>query len=246
MKRPTTLIAVILLLTFVSAHGEKLGVERENLIGPVREVYTHTINYEWKSGKWVEVSRITQTDDYSETEEPEEKIKGEEEESDVIEEMKNQGYNTGYGTAEGSYGFYKVDERGNIASAIHYSSKKEFVGKDAYKYDAEGKEIEKNSFDASGKLTFKVVSRYDASGNLIEKASYLPSGVLRDKREWTYDTSGNVASESLFKAEKPVVNITYSYSYDRVGNWIRRVKLTQAFESKTQSKEVSQRKITYN
>lgn len=168
---------------------------------------------------------------------------------DFIKEQQMEGYNAGYGISSGGYGFHKIDAQGNIIETVHYSAEKKLVGKDFYTYDADGKEIEESCYKADGSLIRKLISRYDNNGNRSEQGSYLDNGRLEEKRAWAYDSSHNVIEETFFEAGTINYKISYSYKYDRVGNWIKRVKVSQAYkggQAASPFKEIVERTITYD
>jgi hypothetical protein len=251
----SSILAVLLLST--TAQPEKLVEEKEKFVGAVKIVKTTTTQFRKESGKWIKTTGPDEeTDEIPTAQAKAAPGQAEDEETDPHDSIKKDpdkerqglGYDAGYDSSIGHYGFYKLDRLGNILEAVHYSPKGDLAGRDFHIYDATGKETEKACFAAEGTLLQKRFTSYDGKGNRIEEVSYRADGVQERKSTWTYDQKDSVTSESLLLAGKLSYRLTFDYRYDRVGNWVKRVSVTEAFdddEVKSETMEVAERKITY-
>ena len=90
-----------------------------------------------------------------------------------------------------------------------------------YKIDEEDNILEAVHYSSRRELAGKDFHTYNASGNEIEKTSYSADGTLRSRR-------------------------ISSYEYDRLGNWVKRVEVSESFDSEhPTTMEVAERVILY-
>jgi hypothetical protein len=255
MKSPVLLLSTALLVCSVFA-GERLGHAPERFKGNVKSVRTRMSTFTRESDQWVKRGEpFEKTEDISDRSIPagddvddsdDDTDAGQSGDGDPIKAKQAEGYNAGYGTSHGGYGFYKVDKADNILEAVHYSSKDDLAGRDFYSYDANGRELEKTTFNANRILLSRRISSYDGDGNRIAETEYSSDGTIPRKTIWTLDSYGNVTQESFFDTGVLTYKLSYSYEYDRVGNWVKRVKVSEGFGSKPgTTMEIAERLILY-
>ncbi|HXF40583.1 MAG TPA: hypothetical protein VN687_12775 [Blastocatellia bacterium] len=255
MKQQLGILVAAVLLVSPAFAWEKIGREVAKLRGNVKIVRTKTSILEREFAEWA--GRGEPFEEVEEIPDPSKSVNKETEdpdedpglaEIDPIEAKQSEGYDAGYGTSHAGSGFYRLDGKDNIIEAVHYSAKHELIGRDFYKYDSKENEIEKTFFHADGTLVSRRITTYDSEGNRIEEVYYLSDGTVQRRSSWTYDSNNNATQETLLEAGVLKYKLTYSYKYDQMGNWIRRVKITENFESehpKSEMMEIVERAITY-
>lgn len=136
--------------------------------------------------------------------------------------------------------FYWYDHRGNrtgeitvvnireLASEIIFFNLRELVGSDSmaekseYFYDVQDRATKEVKYDSKGRKLIDVVKTYDNSGHLHDETSYLPEGGIRDRK--LYDHQGAKFQELSFdKAGELYLKYEYSYEYDQLNNWTKRL-----------------------
>jgi len=254
--KPLVIVVIAIALCASSLAFEKLDSEKERFKGRVKTVRTRTSQFDNESGEWVKDGRTVET--IEEVREPNEANEEAEETNespseraptDPVQDLQGKDYQAGYDDSTGDYGFYKLDERGNILETVHYAASRVLAGRDVYAYDGSGNEIDKSCYAADGSLKNRYVSSYDSRANLIEKLEYGRDQTINVRQTWTYDSSDNPVEEMLFDAGKLKYKTTYTYEYDKTGNWIKRVEIFTSFKedvSDIQTMEVVERVITYH
>jgi hypothetical protein len=106
------------------------------------------------------------------------------------------------------------DSEGNVVESISYNPYRDRTVKRTYQYDKFGNEILQEIFKGPGQYT-KLVSENDEHGNLVE--------------QYWYDQEGEQKSQTSF-----------SYVYDKHGNWTTKIRSTNQVVS-----YVWEREITY-
>src|SRR5882724_840556 len=93
------------------------------------------------------------------------------------------------------------------------------------------------------------VTTYDVSGKRIENVSYPVSSSSAGKEEYRYDDRGNIVEMTMRSADGSILSKeTYSYEFDRFGNWTKMVTSLVVFEGgelKKEPVEVTYRSLTY-
>ncbi|HQU84567.1 MAG TPA: hypothetical protein PKY59_15630 [Pyrinomonadaceae bacterium] len=116
-----------------------------------------------------------------------------------------------------------------------------------YKYDEQGRLIEKANYSNSGMLLFKKVNKYN--GNKREVLSYNEKNELNTHYFEVLDKDGNVIEEYYLNNNgKPEDFTVYTYKFDSQGNWIyQKTDEKKVIRGKTILKPlyVSYRTITY-
>jgi hypothetical protein len=253
------IICLILpVLGFEKFRQESFDEESEAFIGRVKKVITTETWSNKVDGQWMEESSDSSTEEFarypkakqsdsddldSAAEESREPVA-----QDPVEAQQGEGYDAGYGSSSGEYGFYKLDEKDNILEAVHYSSNKELIERDYYTYDAEGKELEKITVKADGSLSEKVISLYNRQGKQTQEATYSKDGTLEEIWAWHYDEKNHIALTTLHRKGVLDYKETATYRYDSRGNWLRKESIIEFYDSgipKIQKMQVIERSIFY-
>jgi hypothetical protein len=116
-------------------------------------------------------------------------------------------------------------------------------------YDARGNRIERTIYNGDGSLWIRDVTKLDSNDNKIEWARYAANGSLNFSRKSKYDEKGNEIEETYFNADGAISNrYSYTYEFDQMENWIKRVGSTwvnKGEKSSLELKSVTYRNITY-
>lgn len=93
------------------------------------------------------------------------------------------------------------------------------------------------------------ITTYGLKGNRIENTSYPAGGSLVGKEEYKYDERGNITEMTVRDDRGSILNReTYSYEFDKFGNWTKMVTSLVVFENgelKREPVEVTYRTVTY-
>jgi len=93
------------------------------------------------------------------------------------------------------------------------------------------------------------VTKHDSNDNKIEWARYSADGSLNFSSKSRYDEKGNEIEETYFNADGAISGrYSYTYEFDKNGNWIKRVESTwvnKGEKSSFELKRVTYRNITY-
>ncbi len=122
---------------------------------------------------------------------------------------------------------YKYDDKGNQVELTFYDSRGKYDGKIIYEYDNKGHVVEYNSYNPDGSARGgKSTNKYDDNENLVEQSSYNKDGSLDRKWAFKFDNRGNMLEWGWYGAHgKHNGTLTYGYTYDNKGNWIRKICL---------------------
>jgi hypothetical protein len=112
--------------------------------------------------------------------------------------------------------------RNNIVKRTNYSTSvgKTLVSSFIYKYDTNGKIIEKTEY-INGDLSLKYNYKYNSKGNLVEKLTFLNNGVLETKEFYKYDLNGHPIETIQYFNGK--LRLRVNYKYDTKGNIIEEI-----------------------
>ena len=123
----------------------------------------------------------------------------------------------------------KTDENGNRVeqSDIKQNNKNIlFNYKYVYKYDVQGREIERTGYQGNGNFFFKYAFSYDVNGNRTEWLQLSQTNAIMGKITYKYDDKDNMIQETKYAADGTVKeDYTYTYDFDKKGNWTRRKKM---------------------
>lgn len=106
----------------------------------------------------------------------------------------------------------------SIESEKPYKNK--LIGKDYYKYNLQGKVIDREYHYSDGSLTSKHLFKYDTKGNLVEKMEQL--GIPAQGDTYNYDNNGNMVESFCINLNSEVRCGKSVYKYDTDGNMISR------------------------
>jgi len=110
-----------------------------------------------------------------------------------------------------------------------------------YRYNEKGQEIEKTGYLENGTFFLKHVSTYDANGNRTEWARLGPDNSVLGKIVSKYDDKNNLIQQTEYKGTSELKSdFTFTYEFDRKGNWTRQNKLVAG-----KMVEIKERQISY-
>jgi hypothetical protein len=92
------------------------------------------------------------------------------------------------------------DAQGNAVEENHYDARGNLAEKkfNSYRFDAEGRMLEKISRDSTGAVQQRAVNAYDARGHLTEFSAYDAKGEIITRTLNTYDADGKLQSSSFY------------------------------------------------
>ena len=95
-----------------------------------------------------------------------------------------------------------------------------------YKYDEKGQMIERTSLRGNGTLMYRYLFKYDDKGNRTEWIQIGANGLMVGRVTYKFDEKNNLVEEISHDSNNvPKATYTYTYEFDRKGNWTRRTKL---------------------
>ena len=116
-----------------------------------------------------------------------------------------------------------------------------------YKYDRKGRPQEMLERDSRDDFTIRHVYSYDSIGNMNVELKYINTDNKEEvnKLFWQthshYDIYGNIISQKSYAVDSTeFLNETYSYQFDKAGNWIKRITCTNG-----EHPSATQRQIVY-
>lgn len=133
---------------------------------------------------------------------------------------------------------WKYNPQGQLTETILYNGSKQ-LSKTAYTYDSKGNQIQEITYDHLGQMQTAINRNFDDQGNITEEAHYLGSR-LQQKKTLEYDSHGNVIRKNTRYVNGIIVNQSYTYHYDSIGNWIEKIVF-----SDEKPQYLIWRKITY-
>lgn len=121
---------------------------------------------------------------------------------------------------------YQYDAKGNMISEHkHYRDGKTDFKKE-YSYDSSGNRVGFILYTKEGKIAERFSYAYDKKGNLAEESKYDSAGALDSRLVYKYDEKNNEIERSRYlESDKPDVEITWTYEYDKQGNWVLKTQL---------------------
>jgi hypothetical protein len=110
-----------------------------------------------------------------------------------------------------------------------------------YKYDEKGQQIERIAYRGNGSFLFKYIFKYDENGNKTEWIQEGQDSTVIGKIIYKYNEKNNLAEQTEYSGDASVKAVfTYSYEFDKKGNWIRQKKMQDG-----KVIEVKERNIKY-
>lgn len=117
------------------------------------------------------------------------------------------------------------DANGNLTMSKGYKPDGSLLTTRKWKYDSKGNTIESDM--GWGIDSYK----YDGNGNRTEQLNYNPDGTLKLRYTFKYDDKGNKTEEFKYTATGVLKDHnTWTYEYDKQGNWIKRTQITSENE----------------
>ncbi len=169
-----------------------------------------------------------------------------------------------YNSFDSIYAKFIIKHSDKKIEVIEYQNKDSIGSKDIYYMDSRGNRIKWEHFSSSNSLDFSQEYQYDnnnhrtgvklSEGNSIKKWTYLyddsnnrteikeyKDNKLRSIIKYKFDEEGNETELSVFTADNKLLeHFTYKYSYDDVGNWIKKIE-----KSNGTSKNIWTRHLDY-
>lgn len=151
---------------------------------------------------------------------------------------------------------YYYDDNKRLVKQKMFDRDDELDEETIYEYNTKGYKIaeEELSYISIGRdiirrynLSIKPVKThntfsYDKKGNMIEERHYGSDDELRWKWVYQYNNKGDVIREEHFDYEDAEKTIrTYTYKYDRKGNWVHK---TELYESDEDDEDIAEFDIT--
>ena len=117
-----------------------------------------------------------------------------------------------------------------------------FNFKQFYSYDEKGQLIERAVYRDNGAFFYKYGFAYDGSGNKTEWTRLTSSNAVLGKVVYKYNDKNNLIEQNEYEGASTLKSsFTFTYEYDKKGNWIRQNKLQD-----NQVIEIKERQITYD
>jgi len=93
-------------------------------------------------------------------------------------------------------------------------------------YDEKGRLIETKYFGINGNLEYKNVNVYDDDKKTVDGCWYDSNGNLSSRTLITFASQGRAIAEERYSAQNELRDAyTFTYEFDEVGNWIKKVML---------------------
>ena len=117
-----------------------------------------------------------------------------------------------------------------------------FNFKQFYSYDEKGQLIERAVYRDNGAFFYKYGFAYDGSGNKTEWTRLTSNNAVLGKVVYKYNDKNNLIEQNEYEGASTLKSsFTFTYEYDKKGNWIRQNKLQD-----NQVIEIKERQITYD
>lgn len=139
----------------------------------------------------------------------------------------------------------KVDAKGNRIEqndVKQNSATTLFNYKHYFIYDEKGQMVERIALRGNGTFLFKYNFSYDANGNKTEWIQHGSDSSVIGKVFYKYDDKNRMIEETQYGTKGELKStFTYSYEFDKKGNWVRRNKMQDG-----KLAEIKERQITYD
>ena len=117
-----------------------------------------------------------------------------------------------------------------------------FNFKQFYSYDEKGQLIERAVYRDNGAFFYKYGFTYDANGNKTEWTRLTSNNAVLGKVVYKYNDKNNLIEQNEYEGASTLKSsFTFTYEYDKKGNWIRQNKLQD-----NKVIEIKERQITYD
>lgn len=247
---------------------DKTDLEREHLIGPVKNVHVEMSKIEQKNGQQIESSpipwlsttydrkgyRIKEVQIYSNPALDFTSVFTRDVTGSLTEGIETD--------AEGTPVFkwtYRHDPATGVIEENRLGPDGSLFSRTTYRYDASGHLVEENRFQPHTQNHFRWDYTYDKMGLQTEELHYLihsgmnpdhPLKSLNSRKVFLYDKKGVLTKETDYDDSGNIVsNKHFEYTYDNRGNWIAQTVLEPLTSPEGQPlvrTEIIHRKITYH
>jgi hypothetical protein len=99
------------------------------------------------------------------------------------------------------------------------------------KNDFKGYKLEEKFLNPNGTLSHRRVYKYDFKYNLTETKTYNSSNNLQKKYKNKYTRTDDLIKSKLFISNRLAVTSAYSYEFDLIGNWVKRIETREVEEN---------------
>lgn len=134
----------------------------------------------------------------------------------------------------------KYDKIGNVIESTRIDSSR-LLNRYTYKYDKKGNQIEWKNYDRADKLESTYNYQYSYNGNLVKIEQFDSLNILWWVKTYDYDEYGNIIFDTEIWHNIGFNNTyikTYSYDYDKKGNWTKKIEFNAGIEDKPQFREI--------
>jgi hypothetical protein len=133
----------------------------------------------------------------------------------------------------------KYDNKGNMIEEVSL-----WGGKQTYKYNDEGKVIEKK--EHSRDEYYMWIYTYDNIGYIKSSKEYGYDGKLNGYETYEYDSNENIKKNFEYYRDGELLSIiTFEYDFDKKGNWIRRISYRENPPKIKNPRYIVKREIVY-
>lgn len=126
---------------------------------------------------------------------------------------------------------YGYDEKGRNVEENTYKADGSHMGKKVYRYDRDGRRDEERTYlNDSESIYIQKSMKYNVRHHLVEEQvthveekRHETNRSLISKVNYKYNDDGIKTEKKVFDPEKKIENLyTYSYTFDKKGNWIKK------------------------
>ena len=183
----------------------KTDKDRDRLLGPVKSVEAHIIDFLSQDNRQVELGRPLHITTYN--------TDGNISEQTLFDANR---------TISARH-VYTYDANGRSTGYEEYNALADktlsIARRHVYTLNEKGRRVEYIVLETNGSVGSRSVYKYDAKGNLTEQQWYLHTGRLSSRMVYTFDEKGNQTSQASYEADG-ALNWKNSSKYDDSGNKI--------------------------
>lgn len=112
------------------------------------------------------------------------------------------------------------DKNGNLLSSLIYDPYGNLIQSETYQYDAEGREILQESYDAKENTTYRFESAYDENGVRTTRGYYNTQFYALEE----YDENGNMTLVTYYNGAGETVSSIVEKTYDEAGRIVKEIR----------------------